>query len=91
MSEDLNRLITLTSQQPKPFIFVGADLGALISRFYTQMYELYVFENSFHSKKKESNSSSSSDVSHLFLIDPLVETLFDNEQWKDYWYLFLID
>ncbi len=30
--------------------------------------------------------SSSSDVSHLFLIDPLVETLFDNEQWKDYWY-----
>ena len=40
MSEDLNRLVTLTSQQPKPFIFVGADLGALISRFYTQMYEL---------------------------------------------------
>ena len=28
----------------------------------------------------------SSDVSHLFLIDPLVETLFDNDGWKDYWY-----
>lgn len=40
MSEDINRLVTATSQQPKPFIFVGADLGALISRFYTQMYEL---------------------------------------------------
>lgn len=29
-----------------------------------------------------------SDVSHLFLIDPLVENLFDDEQWKDYWYDF---
>jgi hypothetical protein len=33
---------------------------------------------------------SSSDVSHLFLIDPLVETLLDNEQWKDYWYIFIL-
>ncbi len=33
---------------------------------------------------------SSSDVSHLFLIDPLVETLFENEQWKDHWYIFLL-
>ena len=40
MSEDLNRLITSTSQQPKPFIFVGADLGALVARFYAQMYEM---------------------------------------------------
>lgn len=40
MSEDLNRLITGTSQQPKPFILVGADLGAIICRFYAQMYEL---------------------------------------------------
>ena len=45
MSEDINRLVTATSQQPKPFIFVGADLGALISRFYTQMYELYVLNH----------------------------------------------
>ena len=22
----------------------------------------------------------------MFLIDPLVETLFENEQWKDHWY-----
>lgn len=40
MSEDLNRLITATSQQPKPFILVGSDLGAVVTRFYTQMYEL---------------------------------------------------
>ena len=40
MSEDLNRLVTLASQQPKPFILVGADLGAIVARFYTQMYEL---------------------------------------------------
>lgn len=26
----------------------------------------------------------------MFLIDPLVENLFDNEQWKDYWYNKLI-
>ncbi|CAF4752782.1 unnamed protein product [Rotaria sp. Silwood2] len=62
MSEDLNRLISAASQQPKPFILVGADLGTIVARFYAQMYEF--------------------DVSHLFLIDPLVETLFDNEQWK---------
>lgn len=42
MSEDLNRLITLTSQQVKPFIFVGSDLGAIIARFYTQIYERYI-------------------------------------------------
>jgi hypothetical protein len=40
MSEDLNRLVTATSQQTKPFILVGADLGALVTRFYAQMYEL---------------------------------------------------
>lgn len=40
MSEDLNRLVTSTSQQPKPFILVGSDLGAIVTRFYTQMYEL---------------------------------------------------
>ena len=40
MSEDLNRLLTVTSQQPKPFILVGIDLGAIIARFYAQMYEL---------------------------------------------------
>ena len=40
MSEDLHRLITGASQQPKPFIFVGADLGAIVARFYAQMYEL---------------------------------------------------
>lgn len=40
MSEDLHRLITATSQQARPLIFVGADLGAIVARFYTQMYEL---------------------------------------------------
>jgi hypothetical protein len=40
-------------------------------------------------KKQKPNIFFSSDVSHLFLIDPLVETLFDNEQWKDYWYVFV--
>ena len=40
MSEDLSRLVTATSQQPKPFILVGTDLGAIVSRFYTQMHEL---------------------------------------------------
>ena len=42
MSEDLNRLITATSQQSKPFILVGAGLGAIVARFYAQMHELYV-------------------------------------------------
>ncbi|CAF3377612.1 unnamed protein product [Rotaria sp. Silwood2] len=41
MSEDLNRLISAASQQPKPFILVGADLGTIVARFYAQMYELY--------------------------------------------------
>ena len=40
MSEDLHRLVTATSEQPRPLIFVAADLGALVARFYTQMYEL---------------------------------------------------
>ncbi|CAF2954545.1 unnamed protein product [Rotaria sp. Silwood2] len=41
MSEDLNCLVTATSQQPKPFILVGADLSAIVTCFYAQMYELY--------------------------------------------------
>ncbi|XP_076437551.1 uncharacterized protein LOC143276788 [Babylonia areolata] len=39
MTEDLYRLITSSSQQPQPFIFVGAELGALVSQFYTLMFD----------------------------------------------------
>ena len=39
MVEDFHRLFTLSSDQPKPFILVGAELGAVNARFYTQMFE----------------------------------------------------
>lgn len=39
MIEDFHRLFTLSSDQPKPFILVGAELGAVNARFYTQMFE----------------------------------------------------
>ncbi|KAK2153006.1 hypothetical protein LSH36_311g03056 [Paralvinella palmiformis] len=39
MVDDLHRLITYSSQQEKPFIFVGVELGAMIGRFYAQVYE----------------------------------------------------
>lgn len=39
MVEDLHRLVTLSSQQPRPLILVGAELGALVAQFYTHIYE----------------------------------------------------
>ncbi len=39
MVEDLRRLISTSSQQERPLIFVGAELGAMIARFYTQIYD----------------------------------------------------
>lgn len=39
MVEDFHRLFTLSSDQPKPFILVGAELGAVNTRFFTQMFE----------------------------------------------------
>jgi len=39
MMDDLNRLLTTASQQPKPFILVGAELGAVIAQFYAHIYE----------------------------------------------------
>ncbi|XP_033125741.1 uncharacterized protein LOC117123821 [Anneissia japonica] len=39
MVDDLHQLLTVSSDQPKPFIFVGSELGSLVARFYTQLYE----------------------------------------------------
>ncbi|XP_064642934.1 uncharacterized protein LOC135497133 [Lineus longissimus] len=39
MADDLSKLITVSSEQPKPFILVGSEMGALVARFYTQLYE----------------------------------------------------
>lgn len=39
MVEDFHRLFTLSSDQPRPFILVGAELGAVNARFYTQMFK----------------------------------------------------
>jgi pimeloyl-ACP methyl ester carboxylesterase len=39
MVDDLHRLITFSSQQPRPLLLVGAEMGSLVSRFYSQMYE----------------------------------------------------
>uniref|UniRef100_A0A0B7B0A4 acylglycerol lipase n=1 Tax=Arion vulgaris TaxID=1028688 RepID=A0A0B7B0A4_9EUPU len=39
MVDDLHKLISESSQQPRPLILVGAELGALIAQFYTHVYE----------------------------------------------------
>jgi len=39
MVDDLHTLTTYSSQQPRPFLFVAAELGSLVARFYTQVYE----------------------------------------------------
>ena len=39
MVEDFHRLFALSSDQPKPFILVGAELGAVNARFFTNMFE----------------------------------------------------
>ncbi|CAF0829974.1 unnamed protein product [Brachionus calyciflorus] len=68
MVEDLRRLVSSASHQDRPLMFVGSELGSMVARFYTQIYQ--------------------DNVSHLVMINPLVETLFneDNGAWKDFWY-----
>ncbi|KAK7446772.1 hypothetical protein BaRGS_00040239 [Batillaria attramentaria] len=39
MVDDLHRLVTISSQQPRPLILVGAELGALVAQFYTTLYD----------------------------------------------------
>lgn len=39
MVEDLHQLITRSSDHPKPFLLVGAELGALVAQFYAHMFE----------------------------------------------------
>jgi len=39
MAEDLHHLITSASQPDRPIIFVGTELGSLVARFYTQIYQ----------------------------------------------------
>ena len=41
MVEDLRRLITTSSDQERPLMFIGSELGAMIARFYTQIYHTY--------------------------------------------------
>ena len=38
MADDIHRLVTLSSSQPRPLVYVGSELGALVARFYTNMY-----------------------------------------------------
>lgn len=39
MADDVRRLFTVSSDQQRPFILVGSELGAIVSRFYAQIYE----------------------------------------------------
>ncbi|XP_048576305.1 uncharacterized protein LOC5510141 [Nematostella vectensis] len=39
MVEDFHRLFTGSSKQPGPFLLVGAELGAVNMRFYTQLFD----------------------------------------------------
>ena len=38
MVDDLHRLITSSSNLGRPLMLVGSDMGAMIARFYTQLY-----------------------------------------------------
>jgi pimeloyl-ACP methyl ester carboxylesterase len=39
MVEDIHKLLTVASNQPRPFIMVSSDFTTMISRFYAQLYE----------------------------------------------------
>ncbi|XP_005109384.1 uncharacterized protein LOC101846099 [Aplysia californica] len=39
MVDDLSHLISSSSQQPKPLILVGAELGAVVAQFFAHIYE----------------------------------------------------
>ncbi|KAL8572158.1 hypothetical protein ACOMHN_057833 [Nucella lapillus] len=68
MAEDLHRLVRASSDQPSPFIMVGAELGGVVSQFYTLLFDR--------------------DVLGVVLVNPLPETLFedDRDTWSPYWF-----
>ena len=39
MAEDLYKLLVVESGLPPPYVLVGVELGALISRFFAQIFE----------------------------------------------------
>jgi pimeloyl-ACP methyl ester carboxylesterase len=39
MVEDLRRLISSSSQQERPIMFIGSEFGSMIIRFYAQLYQ----------------------------------------------------
>ena len=41
MVDDVHSLLSQASDQKKPFIYVGSELGATIGRFYAQLYDRY--------------------------------------------------
>merc|ERR1711949_54080 len=57
MVADLHRLVSIVQQLERPLVLVGAELGGLVARLYTQLHP--------------------EDVSHLVMIDPVAETLFE--------------
>ena len=68
MVADLHRLVSIVQQLERPLVLVGAELGGLVARLYTQLHP--------------------EDVSHLVMIDPVAETLFEeggDNPWPDYW------
>lgn len=72
MADDLNHVLTVSSQEPQPFILVGAEMGALVAQFYAQM--------------------SDGQVVGMVLINPLSDSLFDQDggTWYQYWYGHLV-
>ena len=45
MSDDLHRLITAATSQPKPYIIVASEMSTLVARFYAQLYQKFVKSN----------------------------------------------
>lgn len=71
MVEDLHRLVSYASNQPKPLLLVSSDFSTFISRFYTQLYGhevagLVLIDPAFESLFDSDNAH-------------------DNK-WADYWY-----
>lgn len=87
MVDDLHRLITYASNQPKPILLVGVDFSTFVSRFYAQIYEHEVaglllidpaFEMIFGSKDDEADSGAETERSKGNEAPPLT--------WHNYWY-----
>ena len=51
MFEDFHKLF---DNEAKPYILVGADLGATVIKFYTQMLREYIFFSCFFCLKMKS-------------------------------------